>query len=402
MKEKNITVIGLGYVGLSIAVLLSQNNKIIAADIDVEKINKLNSKISPIKDFEIQDFLMNKKLNLTAQLLEDVQYSETDYIIICTPTNYYEEINNFDTASIDNLLKELADKDVEATIIIKSTIPIGYMKKIAQRHPNLSLLFAPEFLREGKALYDNLYPSRIIIGTLLSDEYLIKKANEFAVLLKESALKEDIPILCVDYMEAESIKLFANTFLALRISYFNELDTFDETNGLNAKNIIEGICYDSRIGDYYNNPSFGYGGYCLPKDTKQLLSNYQGIPQNLIEATIISNKTRKEFVIDSIVTMIDNLLKEDPIIGIYRLTMKKDSDNYRESSIFTIIEQLKNKYKIIIYEPMINNELFNEFEIVNELKDFKLKSDLIIANRIDDNLVDSLDKVYSRDIYYRD
>lgn len=401
MRKNKIMIIGLGYVGLSLAVLLAQNNDIIAIDVDKDKIDKVNLKISPIKDQEIADFLANKDLKIKASLFVDNLSFDVDYIIICTPTNYYEEINNFDTSSIDSIL-EMINNKTKAPIIIKSTIPIGYMKQIRQRYPELDLMFAPEFLREGKALYDNLYPSRIIIGSDLNNEYLVDKANHFALLLKESALSNNITTLIVDYTEAESIKLFANTYLALRIAFFNELDTFAETNDLNAKNIIEGICCDQRIGDYYNNPSFGYGGYCLPKDTKQLLSNYQGIPQNIIEATIKSNKTRKDFIVDQIITRITSLTIEKPIIGIYRLTMKKDSDNYRESSIFIIMKQLKNKYKIIIYEPIVNDEIFNEFEVISELTDFKLKSDLIIANRIDDNLADCLDKVYSRDIYYRD
>lgn len=402
MKKNKIIVIGLGYVGLSLSILLAQKNKVVAIDIDNEKVEKINSKISPIKDFEIKNYLNSKDLDLKASLPSDLYYTDCNYIIISTPTNYDEIENNFDTSSIDILLDNFNKLNISVPIVIKSTIPIGYMNKKCKEYSNLNLLFSPEFLREGKALYDNLHPSRIIVGCELVNSKLVESAKNFIQLLVESALDKDIPILLVGYSEAESIKLFANTYLALRISYFNELDTFAKTHGLDSKSIIDGVSLDPRIGNYYNNPSFGYGGYCLPKDTKQLLSNYKNVPQNIIESTIHSNITRKQFIVNQIMEIINND-KSKKVVGIYRLTMKKDSDNYRESSIFSILEQIaRHNIEIIIYEPTISENIYLNYKVLNNIEDFKSKSDLIIANRIEEELLDVMDKVYTRDLYYRD
>lgn len=402
MKKNKIIVIGLGYVGLSLAILLAQKNSVIALDIDKNKIDKINAGISPIKDKEIEEYLESEDLDLKSNLVSNILYNESDFIIISTPTNYDELENNFDTSSIDKILYDFNQQGIKSIIVIKSTIPIGYMKKVSKDYPNLNLLFSPEFLREGKALYDNLHPSRIIVGTDLENNYLVEKANQFIKLLSDGALDNNIPTLVVGYSEAESIKLFANTYLALRISYFNELDTYAKTHNLDAKSIIEGVSYDPRIGDYYNNPSFGYGGYCLPKDTKQLLSNYESVPQNLIESTINSNVTRKNFIVNQVLDIISDDTNKK-VIGIYRLTMKKDSDNYRESSIFAIMEQLSNQdIEIIIYEPTIKESKYSNFNVISDINDFKNKSDLIIANRIENELLDIMDKVYTRDLYFRD
>lgn len=386
-----VAVAGTGYVGLSIATLLSQNNEVVAFDIVEEKINMINNHISPIKDKEIEDYLKNKKLNLRATLDYKEAFTNAKYIIVSTPTNYDDVTNSFDTSSVEEVIKNIIDMKIDTTIVIKSTIPVGFIKNIKEKYNIDNVMFSPEFLREGKALYDNLYPSRIIVGEK-SD-----RAIEFANLLKEGAIKKDIEIKFTDSTEAEAIKLFANTFLALRVAFFNELDTYAEVNNLNTKDIIDGICLDPRIGNYYNNPSFGYGGYCLPKDTKQLLANYKDIPNDIISAIVSSNDTRKKHIANMII-------KNNPnTIGIYRLTMKSDSDNFRASAIQDIMNILYEKnFKVIIYEPTLNSNTYKNFEIVNDLEKFKMMSDVIVANRIEDEIKDSIDKIYTRDIFVRD
>lgn len=396
---KNIVIVGIGYVGLSNAVLLAQNNKVFALDIDSIKTKKINEKISPLSDIEIQDYLQNKKLNLFCDTMENGEkyFLSADYIIISTPTNYREEENCFDTSSVESVLTQIKSSKTKATVVIKSTIPIGYSEKISKRFNMPNILFSPEFLREGSALKDNLYPSRIIVGYSKENPEMLDKAKEFADLLKEGAIKKDVDTLFPYFTEAESIKLFANTFLALRVAFFNELDTFAIANNLNSAQIIKGVSLDSRIGNYYNNPSFGYGGYCLPKDTKQLLQNYDGIPQNLIKAIIESNNTRKDFIVQEIIK------RKPTVVGIYRLTMKTNSDNFRQSSILSIIEKLANQgIKIVIYEPSLGSKEFNKFEVNNNLSEFKKNCDLIIANRNSKELADVNSKLYSRDIYTRD
>ena len=386
-----IAVAGTGYVGLSLAVLLSQKNEVYAYDISKEKVDKLNKKISPIKDKEIEEYLKTKKLNLTATTDYKEAFSNAEYIIISTPTNYDEESGYFDTSSVEDVIEKVKELKVKTTIIIKSTIPVGYTESVKEKYKMKNIVFSPEFLREGKALYDNLYPSRIVVGSKM------KKAKEFAELLKKCSLKKDVEIKLMNSTEAEAVKLFSNTYLALRISYFNELDTYAEINNLNTKDIIEGVCLDPRIGNFYNNPSFGYGGYCLPKDTKQLLSNFQNIPQNMIEAIVKSNDTRKKHIASTVAK------KEPKVVGVYRLTMKTGSDNFRVSAIFGVIEKLKEQdINIIIYEPTIKENTYNGIEIVHDLKLFKEISSVIIANRIDKNLEDSLDIIYTRDIFTRD
>ncbi len=386
-----VAVAGTGYVGLSIATLLAQNNEVVAFDIVEEKINMINNHISPIKDKEIEDYLKNKKLNLRATLDYKEAFTNAKYIIVSTPTNYDDVTNSFDTSSVEEVIKNIIDMKIDTTIVIKSTIPVGFIKNIKEKYNIDNIMFSPEFLREGKALYDNLYPSRIIVGEK-SD-----RAIEFANLLKEGAIKKDIEIKFTDSTEAEAIKLFANTFLALRVAFFNELDTYAEVNNLNTKDIIDGICLDPRIGNYYNNPSFGYGGYCLPKDTKQLLANYKDIPNDIISAIVSSNDTRKKHIANMII-------KNNPnTIGIYRLTMKSDSDNFRASAIQDIMNILYEKnFKVIIYEPTLNSNTYKNFEIVNDLEKFKMMSDVIVANRIEDEIKDSIDKIYTRDIFVRD
>ena len=386
-----VAVAGTGYVGLSIATLLAQNNEVVAFDIVEEKINMINNHISPIKDKEIEDYLKNKKLNLRATLDYKEAFTNAKYIIVSTPTNYDDVTNSFDTSSVEEVIKNIIDMKIDTTIVIKSTIPVGFIKNIKEKYNIDNIMFSPEFLREGKALYDNLYPSRIIVGEK-SDRTI-----EFANLLKEGAIKKDIEIKFTDSTEAEAIKLFANTFLALRVAFFNELDTYAEVNNLNTKDIIDGICLDPRIGNYYNNPSFGYGGYCLPKDTKQLLANYKDIPNDIISAIVSSNDTRKKHIANMII-------KNNPnTIGIYRLTMKSDSDNFRASAIQDIMNILYEKnFKVIIYEPTLNSNTYKNFEIVNDLEKFKMMSDVIVANRIEDEIKDSIDKIYTRDIFVRD
>ena len=386
-----IAVAGIGYVGLSNAILLAQHNEVIAIDISEQRVEMLNKKISPVVDKEIQEFLSDKQLNLVATTEAEKAYKDADYIIIATPTNYDPDKNFFDTSSIETVIEVVRKINTEGTIIIKSTVPIGYTQKIRQKYGMNNVIFSPEFLREGKALYDNLYPSRIIIG----EKSLA--AEKFAELLQQGAEKKDIPVLYTGSTEAEAIKLFANTYLALRVAYFNELDTFAEIKHLDSKEIIDGICLDSRIGGHYNNPSFGYGGYCLPKDTKQLNADYKDVPNRLISAIIQSNSTRK----DHITQMILN--KNPECVGIYRLTMKTDSDNFRQSAIQGIMRRLKKGgINVIIYEPTLTNQEYEGFEVVSSLDEFKKRSDIIIANRLSEELMDVVEKVYTRDLYRRD
>ena len=387
----NITVVGTGYVGLANAILLSQNNEVIALDVNKEKVEKINNKQSPIADKEIEDFLSNKKLNLIATTDKKVAYKNPEYTIIATPTDYDTEKNFFNTSTVESVIKELNAECPQTNIIIKSTIPVGFTERMKKEYPNLNIIFSPEFLREGKALYDNLYPSRIIIGDTT------ESAKTFANLLKESAYKKDIPTLFMKPTEAEAVKLFANTYLALRVAYFNELDTYAEMRNLDTKSIIEGVCLDPRIGNHYNNPSFGYGGYCLPKDTKQLKANFKDVPENLISAIVESNDTRKSHIANTI-------MKKNPkTVGIYRLTMKAGSDNFRASAIQDVINHLQNNcIKVVIYEPTLLVPTFNNLEVINDINKFKNESDVILANRKDTVLADVTDKVYTRDLYGRD
>ena len=386
-----IAVAGTGYVGLSISMLLAQLNEVVALDIIPEKVEMLNNKISPIKDKEIEEFLKEKNLNFRATLDYKDAFEGAKYIVISTPTNYDENQNYFDTSSVEDVIKKVIDMNLDTTMVVKSTIPVGFIENIKKKYNIDNIMFSPEFLREGKALYDNLYPSRIIVGEKS------KRAEEFANLLKQGALKEDVVIKYTDSTEAEAIKLFSNTYLALRVSYFNELDTYAELKGLNTKDIIDGVCLDPRIGDHYNNPSFGYGGYCLPKDTKQLLANYKDVPENLIEAIVKSNDTRKKHIANMI------LSKNPKVVGIYRLTMKTNSDNFRASAMQSVMQILKdNNVNIIIYEPTLKDNFFEGYNVINDIDKFKDISDIIIANRFDDILNDVLDKVYTRDLYSRD
>ena len=388
-----IAVAGTGYVGLSLATLLSEKNEVVALDVVTEKVNMINDRVSPIHDEYIEKYFNSKILNLRATLDYKEAFKDASYVIISTPTNYDEETNYFDTSSVEDIIKkviEVCDEN-KTTMVVKSTIPVGFIESVKKKYNIDNIFFSPEFLREGKALYDNLYPSRIIIGEVSN------RGRNFANLLKESALKDNVEVLFMNSTEAEAVKLFANTFLALRVAYFNELDTYAEIKGLNTKDIINGVCLDPRIGNHYNNPSFGYGGYCLPKDTKQLLANFKNVPENMIEAIVKSNETRKTHIAEMI------LSKKPNVVGIYRLTMKSGSDNFRSSAIQSIIEKLiVENVNVVIYEPTIKDNSFNNVEVIHDLKLFKSISDVIVVNRVDGNLDDVSDKVYTRDIFSRD
>lgn len=392
-----IAIAGTGYVGLSMAVLLAQHNTVTAVDIVPEKADLINRRISPIADSEIQEYLSARPLDLTATTDGDSAYRNAELVLISTPTNYDPDQNYFDTSSVESVIRQVMAVNPSAAVVIRSTVPVGFTESARIKHGCRRLLFSPEFLREGRALYDNLYPSRIVVGVSLDDSQLRQTAEDFAALLREGAVKEDIPVRFMAPTEAEAVKLFANTYLALRVSYFNELDTYAQVRGLDTRAIIEGVCLDPRIGDQYNNPSFGYGGYCLPKDTKQLLANYRDVPQNIISAIVAANSTRKDFIAEQI------LARHPRIVGIYRLTMKAGSDNFRQSSIQGVMKRIKAKgVEVVVYEPALREDRFFNSRVIRDLDEFKRVSDVIVANRYSDDIRDVPDKVYTRDLYFRD